>query len=109
MTWMNEFGKEYKPPSEVEAAVAEGLLEDASWHHDACPSFVTTDERAKYVLWVDHSDQDRREYPHGRRFLVQHNQSADDPAGGYRPLYEGDDVNEALAKVRELMEKEKAK
>lgn len=104
--WRKEFGGAYQVPAEIEAAVSAGLLVDVSWHNDVCPCFVAGEEdndgNFPVRLWVEHPDTNQREFQGPDRFLV-------DNCGESRGLetveLSTNDVNEALAKVQELLDK----
>lgn len=103
MTWIDEFGPEYEIPEQILRLVREGRLFDMSWHNDVCPGFATvqadsdeaTQEGAR-VLWVEHPDPEKRELSGAPRYGVTV------MADGWQiksELYEGDDLEAALAAV----------
>lgn len=102
MAWKNEFALDYAVPPQVEALVAQGKLHDMSWHNDVCPSFADRpgdtaglSVKGTRVLWVDHPDEDRREMP-VRRFSVT---TMDEEWQVKDTIYEGDDIDAALAVI----------
>jgi hypothetical protein len=57
--WEKEFGPDWAIPPEIDALVDKGLLEDASWHNDAAPSFWIKDsggdgETDTLYIFVEH-------------------------------------------------------
>lgn len=100
MSWKTEFGDDYKVPT-----VISSFLKDESYRNDACPSFVTSDcERdedgeARYKLWVEHPDPDKREFD-GPRLIVSDRDTATD-------LYAGESPEEALRALRAASEKKR--
>lgn len=68
-------------------------FEDASWHNDACPSFVS--DPVGLLIWVDYLDPALREfdgkYP---RFTVQQQRAGIEVSG---PSLATDDWSEVLA------------
>ena len=44
--------------------------EDESWHNNACPSWIYYEGDKAYRLWADYLDEDLRESPMGRRFVI---------------------------------------
>jgi len=100
-SWASEFGSDYDVPGEVEALVQAGYVFDDSWHNDVCPSFVISGTETEaydgYKLWVEHVNPDLREWAgEGDRFVIT------DGANGHEPVLETDDINKAVAKVKEL-------
>ena len=103
--WIAEFGEAYAVPPEVIEMVTEGELEDNSWHNDTCPSFMSI-PTGRYTLWVDHPVREEREME-GLRFAVTLNTYAADSDGSEdKTFYDGDDIGEAIAELRRLMDKE---
>jgi hypothetical protein len=101
--WVHEFGPRWKVPAEIDALVESGYLNDASWHNDVLPHFTrqTTDGSGTYNLWVDAEDPEDRENVRAEfRFCLTVEE--DDPQVEADPevLYEGNDVNEAIAALR---------
>lgn len=90
--WISEFGPGYDVPG---AILAEPGLLDVSWHNDACPAFGRNEHDYDYVIWVEHPDPARRELPFGRFSVTT--------ANGETSLYEGDDVEAALAAYRQAV------
>lgn len=70
-------------------------FEDSSWCNDMCPSF--TSEALGLVIWVDHSERDKREFPEIERFCVQ--STDDEGAAKHGPELRTDDWSEVLAFV----------
>lgn len=104
-SWGYEFGPEYDIPADRILATG---LEDYSWHNDACPSFIRQvggNEVHDLRLWVEHVDPQQRELgPDCGRYVV--NYYSDTPVDGVPisedgSVYEGDDLEEALAKYLE--------
>jgi len=58
--WEREFGSEFKVPKRVMELVDRGKLWDQSWGNDASPSFLCPE--TDKVLWVEHPDEDMREF-----------------------------------------------
>lgn len=64
---------------------------DTSWRNDASPSFVPA---PGLLVWVDYANDEQREFPGGRRFLV----CRADAEGCYTgDLLDSDDWSEVLA------------
>ncbi len=108
MNWSIEFPSDFAVPAEIESLVHRGILSDASWHNDVCPSFepmklvpgragedrLSDDVRVpdeSVRIWVNHVDPEQREVG-GKRFVV----CKSDEANG---LLETDDLAELLAWV----------
>jgi hypothetical protein len=102
--WVDEFGPEFLvPPIVGESA---GEFADQSWGNDICPSFDCgeTKDGQTISLWCDHPNPEEREMPEWKRFRVV----VDDGKGLVEDVFETDDINEAVAKVRELRKPEVA-
>src|SRR5262249_3637529 len=85
------------PPDLVNALLARGW-EDASWHHDACPSFsLGQGVGVSLRLWVDAADPAARE-SEGLRFTLCREEGGSHAA----TLWQTDELNEALARLLEL-------
>jgi hypothetical protein len=97
--WVVEHGSEYAVPTEIEALVAEGLLEDQSWHNEACPSFAKLGGKLRLTVWVEHPDPAKREGP-GPRYAVCVT-PIDDACEGLL-LHTGDDPAAVAALVRQV-------
>jgi hypothetical protein len=66
--WVREFGKAYRVPSSILRLVSDGVLQDESWHNNACPSFSASvptfsdpAHSAVLTLWVEHPNAYQRE------------------------------------------------
>ena len=94
MSWIKEFGAEYAVPAEVIALYERGLLEDASWHNDVSPRFISPDHTREF--WIDHPDEDRREMGLDR-FRVYATTGEDLDSCEATTLYEGNNINAAIA------------
>jgi hypothetical protein len=72
--WRTEFNERYEVPKFIEFLVARGIIQDRSWHNDACPTFGLQDAEGRnleVVLWVDHPLASYRECaPDAMRFMV---------------------------------------
>lgn len=94
LLWREEFPADFAVPDELSF---DPELEDTSWHNDACPSFTLTKLMVAYLaegrvdlrLWVDHPEQDRREFEQCNRYGVYDHRNL----CGH---YEGDDLAEAV-------------
>ncbi len=98
--WQKEQGIEYDVPDIVQYLADAKVLEDVSWHNDACPSFVIMDphhEDYGIRLWVDHPLLSLRE-GEGKRFGVQ----LGEMAGEADDEIQTDDLEEALVKILNL-------
>lgn len=97
MSWQSEHGKSFDVPANILAAA--GLV-DQSWHNDICPCFCWPwDDQQDLRLWVDHPDNDQREMPGGKRFMVGRGYDGGHP--NKFEQFDTDDLNEALAKMKE--------
>jgi hypothetical protein len=88
MSWKTEHGEEYAVPDEISGLP---FLHDESWHNDAAPCFATEDGGLR--LYIDHPDLEEREVSCAR-FSLQAPEAEE-----YRTLWEGDDVDAAVAAV----------
>ncbi len=90
-------------PPEIEALAMSGELTDRSWYNEPGPSFVVADKWDRTLacpaLMVMPDDPAEREESDWKRFHVF---SGDGGNGLPNDTFETDDVNEALAKLREL-------
>lgn len=74
MGWKEEHGIGYEIPAFLEFLASKDIVEDQSWHNDACPRFGLCDVDAdrEVVLWIDHPLGSQREAgPEGKRFIAQ--------------------------------------
>jgi hypothetical protein len=60
-------------------AIPQGF-EDASWHNDACPRFVS--DALGLTLWIDYADRAQREHASGERFQLVPTDDNDDLRDG---------------------------
>ena len=94
--WLREFGSEYAVPNEVQALVDSGVIEDTSWHNDACPTFEAYNEHGyRLRMGVDCPDAEQREFPDAARFNVW---LYDEDDNEEYP-YSGDNLQDALLAI----------
>lgn len=101
--WVREFGTGYAIPTEIVKLVAAGDAEDLSWHNDVCPSFGNDDEEGGdgARIFVEHPDVDQRENGIGTpRYATIWK-----PSEGGEVVYEGEEIDEAIAAYRTLCAK----
>ena len=76
MGWKEEHGVDFEVPAFIEFLASKGVVEDQSWHNDACPRFgvsdvdPTTERAVEVVIWIDHPMKSQREFGDGQRFAV---------------------------------------
>lgn len=96
--WRAEFSEDFAVPHEIDALIHAGELADMSWHNDVSPSFALEAHllisESPRRLWVHHPDPAQREAEGARRFVVC------EPSDDMNALYEGDDLQAALAALR---------
>lgn len=93
---LEEFDETFMVPLAIQGLISEGILEDQSWHNDACPSFYC--ESTDRAIYVDHPDPEQREcggiWP---RFTVEQYEDGQVVSDVKETnLYAGDDLGEAL-------------
>lgn len=93
--WRAEF-PDY--PTEDMPVLPEGWV-DASWHNDACPSFVNDKLRA--ALFTDYRDSKTRGLglEGGARFIVFNMDDEGNIETNLKPLAAGDDIDAVLAEL----------
>lgn len=102
--WANEFGYAYDVPESIDSLVAKGELTDNSWHNDVMPHFIRRDGLNLWSLWVDHPEQEMREFPdHNFRYSVFHCLSKYSYPEGIGTdddcKYQGNDLEKALSAI----------
>lgn len=90
--WMNEFGRDFQVPQEIENLANAGELYDQSWHNDICPSFTKKVDGGQLRLWVGHPDPSSREMASERFVLQLENQEGE----WIKDLISTDNVNEVV-------------
>lgn len=97
MSWRKHFPK-HEVPKPIQDLVDAGLLKDETTARDAQPRLEARfPDGSELVVWVEHKDPKRRFW---RRFDVRLHEPGQLPA----TRLETDDVDEALAAIRQVFE-----
>jgi hypothetical protein len=80
---------------------------DKSWHNDVCPSFERKyNETHSVVLWVNYSNEDRRECG-GKQFIVAITPTDDDYYVEPIDIIETDSWNDVIEAINKLFKEAK--